>query len=329
MRYQRTGLTAAVLAMLAASAVAAAGPARAGLVTSCTGTASDVSIPGDLFVPVGESCELTNVTVSGNTTVRADANLILTDSALAGTLTLQGNGFADLETTTVAGASRLNGAFGLFSQGSTLTGNLTVADAGFAYSVGTTFTGNITSTGGETYLQSGRVGRNLTTSGDFLTDLYDTVVQGAVTVGNATLGSVVCTSEIDGAAAFTGASADGTVQIGAAAPVAGCGFDVFASSLTVSGNHSPVAIADSVVRGALACADNDATPTGSGNRLRGGATGQCAGLTAAAAKTTARTTAAGEDGTDSRVAGILAKISSRRSTGESAATMAGHAKLQH
>jgi hypothetical protein len=324
MRYQRTGIAAVVLAAIAASTVAVAGPAGAALITSCTGTAADVTVPGDLFVPAGESCELTNVTINGNTTVRADANLILTDSALTGALRLQGNAFADLDGTTVAGATGLAGAFGLFSQGSTLTGNLTVADSGFAYTVDTTFAGGIRSTNGETYLQSGRIARNITTTGDLLTDLYDTVVQGTVTVDTATLGSVVCTSEIDGDTSFSGAAAGGILQIGAPAPVAGCSLNVFAGSLTLTGNRVPATISGNVVRGALACTDNDPAPTGSGNRVRGGATGQCAGLVGSTVDKTG-TGAAAPD----RAAGILDKVTARRSAGERAAAAAGHVAVRH
>jgi hypothetical protein len=346
MRYQRTGLGAAVLAVLAATAVGVAGPAQAGLVTSCTGTASDLTVPGDLFVPAGQSCELTNVTVTGNTTVRADADLILTSSSLAGTLTVAGNAFADLEGSTVAGVSRLNGAFGLFSHGSTLTGNLTVTDSGFAYSVESSFGGNINSTNGETYLQSGRLARNLSTTGDLLTDLHDTVVEGRVTVSGTALGSVVCTSEVDGDTSFSGAAAAGVLQLGAPGPADVCGFDVFAGGLTVTGNHAPATISDNVVRGAVACTDNDTTPTGSDNRLRGGATGQCADLllastadratnpAAAAGASTAAVAGADKPGaaatgTDDRVADLLVKINSRRSTSERAATAAGPAQIHH
>ncbi|MEN3358948.1 MAG: hypothetical protein V7637_2930 [Mycobacteriales bacterium] len=329
MRYQRAGIATAVLAAAAACLVSVAGPAQAGLVTSCTGTASDVTVPGDLFVPAGESCELTNVTVNGNTTVRADANLILKTSNLTGTLTVAGNGYADLTSSTVAGATRLNSGFGLNSQSSTFTGNVTVTGSGFAYSVGSTFAGNITSTSGETYLQSGRVARNIATTGDQLTDMYDTVVGGKVTVADAALGSVVCTSEIDGDTSFSGAGDAGVVQIGAQVPVSGCGFDVFAAGLTLAGNHAPITISDNVVRGVLACMDNDAAPTGSGNRLRGGATGQCAGLAGSAAAATASSKAAGATAATDRAAGILAKIGSRHSTGERAAIATGRAVISH
>jgi hypothetical protein len=329
MRHQRAGVIGAVLAAVAASVVAAAGPARADLVTSCTGTASGVTVPGDLFVPAGQSCELTDVTVTGNTTVRADANLILTTSTLSGTLVVQANGFADLTGTSVGGATRLNNAFGIYAQGGTIAGNVTVAGAGFSYGTGTSYGGSITSTSGETYLRSARVGRNVSTSGDLLTDVYDSVVGGTVTVAGAALGSVVCTSEIDGDVAVSGAAAGGVVQIGAAAPVADCGYVVFGGALSLTGNHAPAVLSDSVVRGALSCVDNDAAPAGGGNRLRGGATGQCADLAAVPDPTvptgppaTSRKSTVDPNG---RGAATLARVAARRSSGERAAIATSHA----
>jgi hypothetical protein len=320
MRLQRTVLAAIALAALAAGALAGAGPAGAALVTSCTGTAADVTVPGDLFVPAGESCELTNVTITGNTTVRAGADLLLTDSTLAGTLTVQGDGFADLDHTTVAGASRLAGAFGLFSADSTLTGNLTATDSGFAYGLRTSYGGSVRSTNGETFVESSRIARNLATTGDNLTDLADTVVAGTVTVADTELGSVVCSSEIDGDASFSGATAAGVVQVGAEAPDSNCAFNVFGAGLTLTGNRAPITINGNVVRGVLACTDNDPAPTGSGNRLRGGGTGQCADLGAPTA-----TTAAARAG---RGKAVLGKVTSRRAAGGRAAAAAGPAQIR-
>jgi hypothetical protein len=338
MRHQRAGVIGVVLAAVAASVVAAAGPANADLVTSCTGTAAGVTIPGDLVVPGGQSCELTDVTVTGSTTVRADANLILTTSTLSGTLVVQSNGFADLTSTAVGGATRLNNAFGLYAQGGTVAGTVTVTGSGFSYGTGTSYGANITSTGGETYLRSARVSRNVSTSGDLLTDVYDSVVGGAVTVAGARLGSVLCTSEIDGDVAVSGAADGGVVQLGAAVPVAGCGYVVFGGALSLTGNHAPAVLSDSVVRGALSCVDNDAAPTGAGNRLRAGATGQCADLAAVpdptvptgppatpgtSTSSAGKSTAAAD--TSDRGAAVLAARAARRSSGERAAIASSHA----
>jgi hypothetical protein len=314
MRQHRLPVTAVALAAVVVGSVAAAGPSQAGLVTSCTGTAADLTVPGDLFVPAGQSCELTNVIINGSATVRANANLLLTGSTVNGPLTVQANGFFSAERSTLTGAARFNAAFGGFVEGGTVGGNVIVTGPGFFYSVRTVHQGGIASTGGETYLESGRVARAISTTGDLLTDLYDTVVQGTVTVDAASLGSVVCASEIDGAASFTGG---GTVQLGGDTPVDGCGFDVFAAGVTAAGN-SDVHVVGTVVRGALDCAGNATAPDGADNRLRGGATGQCADLAPP-------TGATGTAGTAARKDGISTRIASRTSAGKQSARKAGQA----
>jgi hypothetical protein len=272
------------------------------------------------------------VTITGNTTVRAGADLLLTGATLAGTLTVQSDGFANLDHSTVAGASRLNNAFGLFSADSTLTGNLTATDSGFAYSLRTSYGANVRSTNGETFVESGRIARNLATTGDNLTDLVDTVVAGTVTVADSELGSVVCSSEIDGDASFSGTAAAGVVQLGAEVPDSDCDFDVFGADLTLTGNHGPTTINGNVVRGVLACTDNDPAPTGSGNRLRGGATEQCANLLAATATATATASRAAGTATGAALAArgkaVLDKVTARRAAGGRAAAAAGPAQLR-
>jgi hypothetical protein len=317
MRHRWTALTVVAAAAVVAvgSAIAIVVPASAALVTSCTGSASDVTVPNDLFVPAGESCELTNITINGNTTVRAGANLILNSSTLNGNLVVQPDGFVSALGTTVSGVTRLNTAFGAYSENTTFGGNVVVNDSGFFFSLGSRLT-NVTSTNGETFLQSARLRRNLTTTGDLLTDVYNSVVEGSVSVTAASLGSVVCTSEVDGNTSFDASgSGDGAVlQIGASAPLTGCGFDVFGTNVSLTDNTSPSYVSDNVVRGDLTCTGNDPAPVVSNNRVRGQAAGQCAAPEASAAAARA---AAGS--VDDRKAGILAKVSARTSTGASAA----------
>jgi hypothetical protein len=321
MRKRWSTLTAAVALAVTASAFVAAEPAAAGLVTSCTGTASDVTVPNDLFVPAGESCELTNITINGNTTVRAGANLVLHQSTLNGTLTVQPDGFASMDTSTVTGATRLNTAFGGFAENSTLA-NVVVTDSGFFYAIGSSLN-NVTSTNGETYLQSARLAKHLNTTGDLLTDVVNTVIQGTVTVTGASLGSVVCLSEIDGntAVSGSGAGSGALLQIGASAPLSGCGFNVFAANVALTDNVAPSYVSDNVVRGNVVCTNNAPAPVGSSGRIRGQASGQCAAAPGALAAVGVTSTV------DSRGAGIVSRAKSRTATGTGAALKAGRAKV--
>jgi len=323
MRHRWTTLIAAVVTATTAGVFGFAGSAAADLVTSCTGEASAVTVPGDLFVPAGQSCDLTNVTVNGNTTVRAGANLVLRESTLKGNLVLQADAFVNAIGTTVAGATRLNTAFGAFIEGGTLSGNTVVNGPGFFFSVGSSLQ-NVTSTGGETYLESVRLDRNLATTGGRLSDVYDSVVRGTVSVGGAALGSVICVSEVDGntSVAASGAGPDGVVQIGASAPLAGCGFNVFGASLTVTDNVGPSYVSDNVVRGTLTCTGNTPPTVASNNRVRGGIVGECA----SDAGTAARAASEGAD-VASRKADLIARIQSRTTEGKAEAAAAGRARL--
>lgn len=89
MRYRKIGLMAALAGL---GIMIGAVPSQAALTTFCEGVASDVTVPGDLVVARGDSCELTNVTIQGDATVRADANLLLTDAAVDGQLRVFNNG---------------------------------------------------------------------------------------------------------------------------------------------------------------------------------------------------------------------------------------------
>jgi hypothetical protein len=305
-------MTVAVITAAAAGAIAFAGSATADLVTSCTGEAADVTVPGDLFVPAGRSCELTNVTINGNTTVRAGANLVLHSATLNGNLVVQADGFVNAVGTNVAGATRLNTAFGVFTEDSTLGGNAVVNGPGFFFSLGSSLQG-VTSTNGETFLESARLARGLSTSGDLFTDVFDSVIRGAVNIAAAPLGSIICISEVDGNAAVSGSAGGegGVVQIGASEPLTGCGFNVFAANLTITDNTGPSFVADNVIRGTLACTGNTPATVGSSSRIRGGATGQCApaAVDPAAAKASAASAEVGD--AMARKADLVAKVASR------------------
>jgi len=315
-----------VAALVGAGIVALSGSAQAALTTSCVGTAKNVTVPGDLVVPAGQSCELTNVVVQGQTTVRADADLVTTRSTFKGRIVVGNNGYLDLDRTTVSKATSLDMAYGAYFQDSTLTGAVTVAGSGFLYSYGSTHAGQVTSTHGETYIESGRLGRGLTTNGDASTDLTDTVVNGRVSVAGAMFGSVICASEIYGNAGFSGAGVDGVVQLGTSGTFTDCGYNVFGSNVTVRGNQGPVSISGNVIRGNLVCSGNAMKPTGSDNRVRGTSTDQCKNLTpaqAAAAPMARSKMASPKD----RANAALAKINHRANAGRAAATAAGTALI--
>jgi hypothetical protein len=314
-----------VAAMVGLGAIAVAVPAQAALTTSCVGTARNVTVPGDLVVPAGESCDLKNVVVKGQTTVRPDANLFATGSTFSGAVTVRDNGYLELYKTSAAKSVTLSTAYGAYFENSTLRGNVTTA-GGFVYSIGSSHTGRVVSTNGETYVESGWLHQSLTTNGDAYTDLTDTVINGKLAVADAKGGSVICTSEIDGNTTITGAGADGLVQIGTSGTIADCGFNVFAANVTLRNNHAPVTFSGNVVRGNLSCTGNDTKPTGSDNRVRGTSSGQCKHLspTPAAVAPAAKAKAASPH---DRANAVLAKIAQRSKAANDAATAAGPATI--
>ncbi len=314
MRYRNIAITTAAAGLVAALGFAA--PAQADLTTYCDGVASDVTVPGDLVVDAGNSCELTNVTVSGNATVEEDANLLLDGSAVEGDLEVNDNGFVDAIDTSVTGATSLAAAYGAYAEGTSLDGSVDVMDAGFFYSVDSTHGDSVTSANGETFLENGWVTSDLSTDGDVLTDVYDTVVEGDVAVSGSEQGSVFCLSEVDGDASFSGNS--DILQVGASAPLSGCGFNVFGGNLSITDNTAEAQVTDNVVRGDLTCSGNDPLPVVADNRVRG--TEDCESAEANAVSSQ-RVTGASEDRKDA----VKADIDARTDAGTAAAEDAGHA----
>lgn len=312
MRYRNIALMAAATGLVA---VGFAAPSQAALTTLCDGTASDVTVPGDLIVPAGKDCELINVVINGNTTVRADADLLLDGSTVNGNVRIMAGGFADVIETTVTGTTTVTDGFGFFAENSTLTGNVTGQTPGWIYTIGTQHGKNFSSTNGETFIESGRVTGGVTTNGDVLTDVFDSVIKGSLSVTGTTEGSLLCLSEVDGNATFTGNSE--ILQVGASAPLDDCGFNVFHANVNITDNTAASYFSDNVVRGNLTCSGNDPAPVVENNRVRG--TVDCESGEAAVAARRAFASA------DERKAEVLAAIEARSAEAEAAAEDAGPA----
>lgn len=316
MRLKRLILAAAGGGLVAVGFVV---PSDAGLTTFCDGVASDVTVPGNLVVAKGDTCELDNVTIAGRATVRPDANLLLTDSVVEGALRVRNNGFASVIETEVNGATRLNQAFGVYSEDSTHHRNVVAKDSIFYTTLGSTHGRDIRATNVETFLESSRVSRNIAAENAVLTDVHDTVVEGSLSVAGGEIGSVICLSEIDGDATFTGV--EDLLQIGGQTPVVDCGFNVFGASLTLTGNTADTTVTGNVVRGDLVCSDNDPAPVLNNNRVRG----EVACDTASAATFSTRSSTDAADKVADRKLEVAEKIEQRVEDSKKAADDAGHA----
>lgn len=275
----------AALGAVAAAALVATAPALSsaagfttqdGLETRCTGVAGPVTVPTNLVVPAGQTCFLQGTVVQGDVDVRAGANLVAESGAtIEGDVLVRRDAYVEVIDGSVAGQTNLRQAFGGYAEGSDLA-VVDVRNSGFFYTLDVT-QADYTAVNSETSLESSWVAGDITTRGGLLTDVHDTVVEGRLTVREAELGSLLCASEFDDRVVVR--DSGGVVQVGDGI-YAGCDGNVFASSLTLQGNVTDEGthVSDNVIRGNLACSDNDPAPVGEGNRVRGQATGQCADL---------------------------------------------------
>lgn len=251
-------------------------PASAGPSTFCAGTGGAVTVPGDLIVAAGHSCELDGTRVTGDVIVNAGGNLLADRVAVAGDLVVRSDGFAGLERSSVAGDVRAQSAYGMSFGDSELGGTVNARQSGFLYSRGTVHAGEVVSNEGATLLESSLIDDRVRTSGDAFTDLFDTIVDGKVQIATPVEGAALCASEVGGTTRITGAA--GPVGVGADSSGAACGPVTFAGDLHLLGNRGGVSLAEITVYGKLACSDNRPGPVGERLRLRGTVAGQCKAL---------------------------------------------------
>ncbi|WP_336920946.1 hypothetical protein [Aquipuribacter sp. SD81] len=269
----------AVLASSAAIAAATtfvvvAQPASAALTTRCTGEAGAVTVPGDLVVPADRSCVLVGTTVSGSVRVAAGADLVLEGATIGGDLRAVDDAFVDAIDSTIGGQVLGRDQFGLYLEGSEVSGALLQRARGtteydpFLY-VFDTDAASLDSRAGEVFVESAELGSLFSVNGVY-TDLFDTVIDGALTVRNNELGGIVCESEIYGDAEYRG---NGSVlQIGGSSELSACeGASYWGGNVSFVNNSATDGfdISNNIVAGDLTGSGNDPLPTGSGNRVRG------------------------------------------------------------
>lgn len=269
----------------------AATPAHADLVTHCVGDGGAVTVPGDLVVPAGKSCQLDGTTVKGKVRVQPGANLIVTDGDFRGKVTIASDGFLSATDSVIAGKVTSKDGFGteLFNtdvgSGYTAAGNVMRP---FLVTQNASIDGSVDVNKGLVDLVGTSVNGALKSVGSDYTDAYDSTVASTVRVEGNEFGSVFCASEVHGNASFL-ANTSG-VQLGRSGTVADCegGSMYWGRNLTVSDNTGGVEVSDNIVVGNLSGTGNTPAPTGADNRVRGTASGQFADLQPpAAARTTA------------------------------------------
>ncbi|NYI71651.1 hypothetical protein GGQ54_002211 [Naumannella cuiyingiana] len=281
-----TGAVGASAALAAAAATfLMAPPAHAALVTYCSGTAENVTVPGDLVVRSGQSCTLTDVNVKGTVRVAKDANLVAQGGEFTGRVTVQASGYLDLTGASLGENVVSAAGYGVYLDSTKVAGNYTgrtvdgAADPGFFFLVGSQQSGNVTVSTGETLIENSTVGGNVASTDGAYTDVYNSVLSKNLTVTGNTDGGVVCASEVYGDARYDGNGKG--LQIGGSGDLATCdGANFFGKNLTVSNTDGQAVVSDNIIAGKLSGTGNDPAPVGEGNRARGGVEGQFVDLAA-------------------------------------------------
>lgn len=284
-----------------------AAPSQAQVVT-CTSSLSDQTITASLVVPNGAACLLTNVEVDGRTDVQAGADLFVEASRLRGPLAVGASSFVQINDSRVDGMTTLASSFGLFSTSSRFDRLVDASGGSFIYSDDSTHWGGVRSVGGETVVESGVVIGSVWTSGDRLTDVFDSAVFGPVSVNGAEYGSVVC--HLGAALSVTVRNSSGTIQIGATGTIANCGFNLLGSLGVHDNLGADIQITGNFIAGNLACTGNNPAPFGSANLVGGSKSGQCASLSPAPSSSTTSMTIGSTD-TAPRTSHILELIDQR------------------
>lgn len=269
-----------ITGVFAIAAVAAAGlltavPASADLVTRCSGTAGEVTVPGDLVVPAGQACDLTGTTIDGDVRVRAGADLIGEGVTVTGQVVGAADAYIELLDSDVAGGLTLKDGYGAVIEDSAVSGRvLTRASEdgidSFVVAQDSDLGADLVARTGEIYVENGSIAGNLTSQGTLYTDVYGTFIDGRLVVRDTSEGSMICSATVQGSSRIAGNA--GPVQIGSDGPVADCelGSSYFGDTVRVDTNTAGVVVDDAIVNGDLRLIDNDPiAQVGDNVRVRG------------------------------------------------------------
>lgn len=268
-------------------AVTPASPAATSLTTRCVGTAGEVTVPGDLVVPDGESCDVDGTAIHGKVTVGKNANLVVADGQLGAAVVVDQSGYLDVTDTSIDGRVDSRGGYGAMFDAATLHQGYQASAS--ATDPGESFTGfddtrvasSVRVRGGEMLLDDSRIGGQVSGAGTSYLDMQNARVDGNLAITDNQEGSFLCGNKTRGNASITGSSG---LQAGGSGKLGDCSQpNEFSGNMEVSGNDGGVLMQDNVIAGDLSGAGNDPAPTGGDNQIRGTASGQFADLPSATA----------------------------------------------
>ena len=289
-----------VVALALAALAGGAAPAAAsqGGETQCIGAPASMVVQGDLVVPTGQSCELLRTVVTGDVRVEAGAELRTDSAEIIGNVRVGELANARFLLTRVLGTVYADSSLNLDAFGGMFGGDVRADDTQSLFLFGTTFGGDLQVNG---YFKSPwlsafelHVKGNLVTTDTRFSHLFDSRVDGDVTIAWAQQSSVLCRTSVGGDAMFSG---NATLLAIGGGPFP-CGGNEVRGTLAVYQNQAAITIADNItggdlavyenqgattvtnnsVRGDLDCTENQPVPTGGNNQVKGAKLGQCSGL---------------------------------------------------
>jgi hypothetical protein len=328
---KQIGAALATVATISGTTLFTATPASAELTTRCVGEGGAVTVPGDLVVPRGGSCTLTGTTVTGDVRVGPGADLIAEDVSVGGNVAVARDGYFEAFTSTVDGATVLRGAHGAYLEGTELGGRVaTLPDdasgiGGFVYTFESELADDLVSRSAELFVDTSEVGGNVNSVSSQYADLYESFVDGGVSVRNNELGGVVCSSAVQGESRFV--DNGDAVQLGAEGPFANCrGGSYWGADVTVAFTTGGVFADNNVVDGNLTLRDNDPVAlVGPNNVIRGDIIGEFEDWDGTEPARAQRS--AGGSAADSRESALQNRIDRRHDSAVASADRAGNAGL--
>lgn len=247
-------LLCAVLAL--AGVVCFATSARAD--TVCTGSLANSTIRGNVIVPSGASCTLTNVLVTGDVQVQAGAgSLTAISTYISGDVKSQG----------AAITLMLGGDGNYFATDITTIGGHLQATGGSLFVEGVFIRGDVQAQGMDSVAMGGNwIGGTL-------------AIQGTTSVSPQFGTNLVCATTVGNSFQLQNSRLGATFALGTDL-VPGCFGNTIIGDAAINNNAAAVTVKGDIVIGNLQCKGNSisAPPTGSGNAVGGVKSGQCAGL---------------------------------------------------
>lgn len=315
--------------LMAATGMMAMAPnAQGSLTTRCVGEGGDVTVPGDLVVPAGETCWLDGTIVHGKVQVRKKADLVVSDGTVSGEVHAAKGAYVDITDTKLGGNVVSDNAYGTYMDNSTVTGAVDARNSGndndgFVYAMDSRVAKRLhAEVPGEVVVERSHVTGPVTGVGTEYTDVTDSTLDHKLSVTNNAKGGTLCDSEVYGETSYSGNKY--ATQIGGDGPVTSCdGVSFFGGNVTVSDNNGKVRVSDTIMRGDLSGDNNDPAPRGENNRVRGTRSGQFKDLKTLSGnnKTSPRTLDQNE--TQQRDTTVKEKADHRRAHGKTQAHKAG------